>query len=172
MTERKPPGVSFETWIEKQIRDAGERGAFDNLPGAGKPLPNLDAPQDDEWWVKDFIRREGIPTEELLPTPLKLRREIELLRGTVARFRREQQVRDHVEDLNVQIKDWIRFGTGPFVPVAPVDVEKVVEQWQADRAARLEAKAAEAAAARAAIEEAAAARAPWWRRLTRRKSGH
>ena len=39
MTERKPPGTSWETWIEAQIRVAMEDGAFENLPGAGKPLP-------------------------------------------------------------------------------------------------------------------------------------
>ena len=39
MTERKPPGTSWETWIDAQIRVAMEQGAFDNLPGAGKPLP-------------------------------------------------------------------------------------------------------------------------------------
>jgi Domain of unknown function (DUF1992) len=37
MTERKPPGVSWESWFEEQIRRAREDGAFDNLPGAGKP---------------------------------------------------------------------------------------------------------------------------------------
>ena len=41
MTERKPSGMSWETWINAQIRVAREQGAFDNLPGAGKPLPNL-----------------------------------------------------------------------------------------------------------------------------------
>jgi hypothetical protein len=41
MTERKPAGRSWETWIEAQIRVAMESGAFDNLPEAGKPLPNL-----------------------------------------------------------------------------------------------------------------------------------
>jgi Domain of unknown function (DUF1992) len=37
MTQRKPPGTSWETWIDAQIRVATEAGAFDNLPGAGKP---------------------------------------------------------------------------------------------------------------------------------------
>jgi hypothetical protein len=41
MTERKPAGWSWETWIEAQIGVAMENGAFDNLPEAGKPLPNL-----------------------------------------------------------------------------------------------------------------------------------
>ena len=39
MTERKPPGTISETWIDAQIRVAREQGAFDNLPGAGKPFP-------------------------------------------------------------------------------------------------------------------------------------
>jgi Domain of unknown function (DUF1992) len=41
MTKRKPPGTSWETWIDAQIRVATEAGAFDKLPGAGKPLRNL-----------------------------------------------------------------------------------------------------------------------------------
>ena len=31
MTERKPPGVTFETWTDKLVRLAIERGEFDNL---------------------------------------------------------------------------------------------------------------------------------------------
>ncbi|MBV9195450.1 MAG: DUF1992 domain-containing protein [Solirubrobacterales bacterium] len=57
MPERKPPGVRFETWIERQIRRAGERGEFDQLPGAGRPLPDLDRPHDEMWWVKQKLRR-------------------------------------------------------------------------------------------------------------------
>ena len=33
MTERKPPGVSWETWIDRQIREGMERGDFDGLAG-------------------------------------------------------------------------------------------------------------------------------------------
>lgn len=28
MTERKPPGVTWETWIERQVRRGMEEGAF------------------------------------------------------------------------------------------------------------------------------------------------
>ena len=62
MTERKPPGSSWETWIEAQIRVAREQGAFDNLPGAGKPLPYLGQEYDPDWWVKQLVRREQIST--------------------------------------------------------------------------------------------------------------
>ncbi|MGV9308285.1 DnaJ family domain-containing protein [Nonomuraea sp. NPDC003727] len=42
----------FETLIDRQIREAQERGEFDDLPGAGKPLPNRDELNDELWWVK------------------------------------------------------------------------------------------------------------------------
>jgi hypothetical protein len=29
MTERKPPGIGFQTWVERQIREAMERGVED-----------------------------------------------------------------------------------------------------------------------------------------------
>ena len=45
---RRLPPWQWESAIEKQIREAAERGDFDNLPGAGKPLdlgrdPNVPA---------------------------------------------------------------------------------------------------------------------------------
>jgi hypothetical protein len=60
MTERKPAGVPWESWIDRQIRRAEERGEFDDLPGAGRPIPDLDKPFDELWWVKDKLRREGL----------------------------------------------------------------------------------------------------------------
>ncbi len=38
MTERKPPEISFASWIDQQINEAAERGAFDNndRPMAGR----------------------------------------------------------------------------------------------------------------------------------------
>jgi hypothetical protein len=44
MTERKPAGKRWETWIEQLIHNAREAGDFDNLEGAGKPIPGLTDP--------------------------------------------------------------------------------------------------------------------------------
>ncbi len=41
--------------IEEKIRAAIERGEFDNLPGAGKPLPNRD--DGPGWWARQLIER-------------------------------------------------------------------------------------------------------------------
>jgi Domain of unknown function (DUF1992) len=102
-----------ETVVERQIRLAQERGDFDDLPGRGKPLPGLDGPDDEHWWVKGYLRREGLSTEPLLPTPLQLRREAERLPATVADLPSEQAVRDVARDLNRRIASWLRApGTG------------------------------------------------------------
>ncbi len=58
MSEQKPPGVRWESWIEQQIRRAQEEGAFDRLSGVGKPLPDLGDSYDPDWWVKQLLRRE------------------------------------------------------------------------------------------------------------------
>ena len=37
MEDQRRPG-DWEKWVDQQIREAQERGDFDNLPGTGKPL--------------------------------------------------------------------------------------------------------------------------------------
>ncbi len=112
MTERKPPDLSFTSWIDRQINEAAERGAFDNLPGAGKPLPKRTAADAAQAWLRDYLRREGVSVDELLPTPLKLRKETERLAETVQDLRSEQEVRAVVADLNRRIIEWRRIPTG------------------------------------------------------------
>lgn len=130
MTERKPADVTFESWVDRQIREATDRGEFDDLPGAGKPLPGVRGPVEEQWWLKDYLRREGLPSDVLLPTPLLLRKEVEALPGTVRGLRTEAEVRELVADLNHRIVDWLRFGDGPRVPLAPVNADRTVERWQ------------------------------------------
>lgn len=133
MTERKPTGVSFESWVDRQIREASERGEFDNLPGAGQSLPGLDKPHDELWWVRRKVRDEGLQSDVLLPEPLKLRKQIAALPETVRELPREQAVRDAVRDLNERILDWLRRPTGPRIALRPVDADEIVAGWQAAR---------------------------------------
>jgi hypothetical protein len=130
MTERKPPDLSFTSWIDRQINEAAERGAFDNLPGAGKPLPKRTGADAAQAWLRDYLRREGVPAEELLPTPLRLRKEIERLTGTVGELRSEQEVRDVVADLNQRIIQWRRIPEGPPIYLPLVDADTLVSRWQ------------------------------------------
>lgn len=130
MTERKPTGVRFESWVEKQIRDARERGSFDDLPGAGRPLPP--AASDDLAWVREKVRAEGLAVTALLPPSLAVAKEVEDLPVRLARERSEDRVRRLVEELNARI-DAARRGPalGPPVRTALLDVERVVQEWRA-----------------------------------------
>lgn len=48
---------------ENRIREAMEAGAFDDLPGAGKPIPDIDEPYDELWWVRKWVERERLRGE-------------------------------------------------------------------------------------------------------------
>jgi hypothetical protein len=135
MTERKPQGMRFNSWVDQQIADAERRGVFDNLPGAGKPL-NIKPNGGDygEAWVRDYARREGVSAEEFLPTPLRLRREIERLTETVGEFRSEAEIREVAADINRRIVEWRRIPVGPPIHVRLVNADDLVARWRAARA--------------------------------------
>jgi Domain of unknown function (DUF1992) len=138
----------LESVIEAQIRLAQERGEFDGLPGQGKPIPGAGEPDDELWWVKGLIKREGLPTSAMLPASLQLRKEIEDLPTAVRELPTEAAVRAAVADLNDRIVAWVRTPSGPQVPIRRVDVEQVLAGWRAGRAVlRPPAQAAPAAPA-------------------------
>jgi Domain of unknown function (DUF1992) len=131
MTERKPPGTGFATWVERQIREATERGEFDNLPGAGKPIPDLDKPHDDEWWVRQKLRRENFAW---LPPTFALRKEAEEALLATSRAGSEDEVRRIVADINAKIVEGNRkAASGPPLNLTPFDVERVVRSWREGR---------------------------------------
>jgi Domain of unknown function (DUF1992) len=132
VTERKPSGMSFETWIDRQIREASERGEFDNLPGAGKPIPGVGGPDDEMWWVKQLMRRENL---SYLPPSLALRKEAEDVLASVPAANSESAVREMIARLNEKIAAAIRTpADGPPLNLMPLDVDKVVESWRDSRA--------------------------------------
>jgi hypothetical protein len=51
---------TIELVAENRIREAIEEGRFDNLPGLGEPIADIDEPYDPDWWIKKWIRREGM----------------------------------------------------------------------------------------------------------------
>lgn len=133
MTERRPAGVNFETWIDRQIRDAAERGEFDNLPGAGKPLPGAGRQDDENWWLNSYLRREGVTGEALLPPAVVLRREADELPDTVRLMASEADVRAAVADLNRRIVECMRQPSELRISVRPVNVEQILAGWRAAR---------------------------------------
>jgi hypothetical protein len=129
MTERKPPGVSFESFADKQIRDAQARGEFANLPGAGEPSAAVgDTAYDELWWIKRKMAREGI---SVLPPTLALRKEAEDTLAAAARAPSERVARRLIEQLNAKIRDMMfKPPPGPPLGLKPYDVEAVVREWR------------------------------------------
>jgi hypothetical protein len=161
MTERKPAGIRFESWVERQIREAQERGEFDDLPGAGKPLPGLTGHYDEMWWVKQVVQREHL---SVLPPMLALRKEAEELLAGLADVPTETAVRDQVEDYNARVVATIRQPRdGPLVLIPHrLDVDEVVAEWMRLRTARRE-QAADQPSPTAATDRPPVPRTRWWR---------
>ena len=152
-----------QTWVDLQVRQAMDRGDFDDLPGAGKPIADLGETHDPDWWLKKLVEREHVA---LLPPSAALRKEDAELDDTLDALTTEAEVRRHDEDFNARvIAARYRTPEGPPLVTMPRDVDETATAWRERRTARLAARRAEQRA-RAAAEAAAPAapKRPWWRR--------
>ena len=143
------------TWVDLQLRQAVERGDFDDLPGYGKPLEHLTDEHDPDWWIKQLVERERITG--VLPPSLQLRKEDAELDSELDRLTSETQVRRAVEEFNARVR-WALYRPpeGPPMVTASRDVDAEVARWQQRREARREER--RTAAARRAEQEAATPR--------------
>lgn len=131
MSERKPPGVPWESWIDKQIRQAQERGEFHGLPGSGEPLSDLGKPFDQMRWVKDKLRREGL---SYMSPSVALRKEANDTLDAALGAASETEVRGLISDINDRIREANRQGIhGPSLMLMPFDVDRVVRDWRRQR---------------------------------------
>ena len=128
----------WESPVEKAIREAQERGEFDDLPGAGKPLKDLGDPDDPMWWLRRYAEREHLDMTGALPPALQLRKEAASYPESLVDLRTEAAVRHVLEDFNTRVRrDRLR-PPDPGMPqlLAPtVDVDAMVERWRVLRAA-------------------------------------
>jgi len=80
MAELQPPTRKGESAIEKQIRQAIERGEFDHLAGAGKPLDlseNMFTPS--EWRLAYKMLRDAGLAPDWIEQDKEIRRELRAL---------------------------------------------------------------------------------------------
>ncbi|WAC55356.1 DUF1992 domain-containing protein [Gordonia sp. SL306] len=130
----QPP--RYESRVEKMIREATERGEFDNLPGMGRPLDLSDA-DDPDWWVKRKIRDENLDSSALLPMPLQLRKEAQGFPESLREIADENAVREILTDFNRRVREahlGSRAGLPTLITAHTVDVAELVRQWRALRA--------------------------------------
>jgi len=162
MTDEHPPPAFFNPYAvaiddevaiallaEMHLRKAIERGDFDDLPGAGKPLDLQDL-HDPDWWLKAFMRREKLV---VLPPSIQLRKDDAALDGRLDELWTEDDVREEVEEFNRSVlRARYQPAAGPPLVTMPRDVEATVAAWAQRRAARA-AQARERARTEAAAEE-------------------
>ena len=147
-------------WVDLQVQRAMERGEFDDLPGAGKPL-DLPDKHDPDWWVKKLIEREQITG--ITPAAISLRREDAEMDALLDREATEDGVRRVIEDFNVRVIDARRQLTGgPPVVTKTRDPHAEVEAWRERRAERRRARAAQEAPGGSRTDQDPAPRRRWW----------
>ncbi|OUZ08274.1 molecular chaperone DnaJ [Aeromicrobium sp. PE09-221] len=116
-------------WIDQQIRSAMERGEFDDLPYAGKPLPDRLLRDDPDWWVKQLIEREQV--SGVLPPALQLRKDDEALDELLDTISSERRVREEIASFNARVIEARRqLLGGPPVVTLLRDVEAEVAGWR------------------------------------------
>lgn len=157
-----------QTWVDLQVRQAMERGEFDDLPGSGRPIADLGSEHDPDWWVKKLVEREQVTG--VLPPALALRREDAELDELLDELLTEREALEVVEDFNARVMR-ARYTPveGPPLITMPRDVEDTLDRWRTRRAARSAAARAEARQrdAQRLAEEQARSRARlqrWWQR--------
>jgi hypothetical protein len=132
MTERKPRGMSFETWVATQISQAMARGDFDGLAGAGKPLPRSALDETGYEWVVAKARKENLDLLGMLPPGLALRKEREDLPRRAEQLPSAAAVRALGEDYNARVQAfWRRPQESRWSPVPGLcDVDALVVGWE------------------------------------------
>ncbi len=132
MTERKPASESWESFTLELMQQAQEAGEFSRLPGFGQPIPGIDQPLDENWWLKQKLCHEQL---SVTPPVIEARVRRERVLAELEQLRSEVAVRRKIEELN----DFIRsahfaIAEGPAAGVFPVDVEQAVREWRRARA--------------------------------------
>ncbi|MCK0111842.1 DUF1992 domain-containing protein [Ornithinimicrobium sp. F0845] len=148
----------IHSWVDLEIEQALRRGEFDNLPGAGKPIKNLEQ-NDPDWWVKGLIEREKLDLSSALPTVMALRQERRGFPESLAGISDEVAVRERLEDYNQRVLEDRRkpvVGPNPPAVAGRVDVDEMVAQWRQlriDRERRVSAGPATVQASEPSVEQ-------------------
>ncbi len=127
MTNRKPRGQTWTSFVEESIQEAIRAGDFDHLPGFGQPL-HFDDDHDENWWIKRKLKQERL---SCLPPALAIRVDREKTLERIGGLHDESAVRREVAELNGRIRQAnLRAVWGPPATTQPLDVEAVIADWR------------------------------------------
>ena len=127
MASNRPPGVTWESYIDALFRQARENGEFDRLPGAGETIPG---------WTSPTTRTGGSSSTctaksfQLCLTHCASKPNWSPS-STASGTCREDQVRRKLMQLNAQIHRMNSTpADGPALNVSMIDVDAMVKKWR------------------------------------------
>lgn len=120
----------YESLPDRIIREAIERGEFEDLPGKGKPIAGLDRDYDPDWWARRFMER--LRAGEAVG---RAAREVDHLIGTVWLLPDGPAVRKAVAALNSMLES-ANEAAPESERASLLDPEDVVATWRRMSAAR------------------------------------
>jgi len=108
---------------DRRIEEAMREGKFDNLAGAGKPLDLEPMPADENarmtWWMLRILKGA-----DFTPDEIRLRRQIESLKGELASATTEARVAALVKAVNTLVHQLNTLGTNAIhIAVSPASLE-------------------------------------------------
>jgi hypothetical protein len=123
--------------VEQRIREAQEKGEFDNLPGHGKPL-NLD---DDSHVPEDLrIAYKILKNADCLPPELQEKKEIRQMEDLLASLPDEKERYKLIKKINFRVMKLDMMGRkSPLLEEQQIYYRKVIDKTK-DRGSRIEDK--------------------------------
>jgi hypothetical protein len=118
--------LGYQKLIEKKIKEAKERGEFDNLPGQGKPL-NLD---DDSRVPEDLrLAYKILKNADCLPPEIQLRKEIRQMEDMLEKIPDEREKYRQIKRINLKIMQLNMMGRkSPLLEENQIYYQKVIDK--------------------------------------------
>jgi hypothetical protein len=116
----------YEKIIEKKIREAQERGEFDNLPGKGEPLR-----LEDESRVPEDLRlpHKILKNADCLPPELELKKEIRRMEDLLDDIPDEKEKYRQLKLINLKISKLSMMGhSSPLLEEEQVYFKKIIDK--------------------------------------------
>lgn len=118
--------TGFHKIVEQKIKEAQERGVFDNLPGRGSPLK----PEDDSHVPEDLrLAYKILKNADCLPPEVELRKEIRQMEDMLDRIPDEKEKYRQIKRINYKImKLNMMRDTSPLLAETEIYYKKLVDK--------------------------------------------
>ena len=121
-----PVYVRFSKIVETRIKEAQERGDFDNLPGYGKPI-NI---EDDSHVPEDMrLAHKILKNADCIPPELQLRKDIRQMEDMLDNIPDEKEKYRQIKKINFKIMQLNMMGKGsPLMEETEIYYKKLLDK--------------------------------------------